>query len=72
MLAELGMSSIPSLFPVPRVQDAFTDDGTPIDPAYRSRIVTFLDELERYARALKHARERDQDRERSGWSDPGP
>ena len=26
-LAELGMPSIPSLFPVPKVQDAFDDDG---------------------------------------------
>ena len=59
------MSSIPSMFPVPRVQDAFREDGTPIDPAYQGRIGKFLDELEWYARALKHARELDQARARS-------
>lgn len=57
MLGELGMSSIPSIFPVPTVQNAFRDDGTPIDEAYHQRIVKFLDELEWYARALKTARE---------------
>ncbi len=36
-LAELGMPSIPSLFPVPKVQDAFDDEGRPIDPAWENR-----------------------------------
>ncbi len=65
MLAELGMSSIPSVFPIPRVQDAFEEDGTSLDPAYEPRLATFLDELEWYARALKQAREQDQARQRS-------
>ncbi len=65
MLAELGMSSIPSIFPVPKVQDAFTEDGSPLDAAYDSRIGKFLDELEWYARALKQARDHDRDRQRS-------
>ena len=65
MLAELGMSSIPSIFPVPKVQDAFTEDGSPLDAAYDSRLCKFLDELEWYARALKQARDQDQDRQRS-------
>lgn len=56
-LAELGMSSIPSIFPVPRIQEAFADDGTPQDPAWERRIARFLDELEWYAQALKSARE---------------
>jgi NAD(P)H-dependent FMN reductase len=34
MLAEMGMSSIPSIFPVPRVQDAFAEDGTPTDAVW--------------------------------------
>ena len=29
MLGELGMSSIPSIFPIPKVQDAFREDGSP-------------------------------------------
>ena len=55
-LAELGMSSIPSIFPVPKVQDAFAEDGTPTDTAMERRVGRFLDELEWYARALKEAR----------------
>jgi NAD(P)H-dependent FMN reductase len=57
MLAELGMPSIPSIFPVPKVQDTFDDDGTPRDPEYPRRIGRFLDELEWYARALQAARQ---------------
>jgi NAD(P)H-dependent FMN reductase len=56
ILAELGTPSIPSAFPVSQVQDAFDDDGNPLDQAYNERIVKFLDEYEWYANALKHAR----------------
>jgi NAD(P)H-dependent FMN reductase len=55
-LAELGMSSIPSIFPVPKVQDAFAEDGTPTDAGMERRVGRFIDELEWYARALKEAR----------------
>jgi NAD(P)H-dependent FMN reductase len=65
MLAELGMSSIPSTFPIPRVQDAFSEDGSPRDEIYTARIPRFLDELEWYARALKVARAQDRTRGRS-------
>ena len=57
MLCELGMPSIPSLLPVPRVQDAFDDDGHPHDEAYHRRTARFLDELEWYANALRAARQ---------------
>src|SRR3954454_14105595 len=53
LLAELGTPSIPSTFPVPKVQEAFDDDGNAHDPAYLRRIGRFLDELEWYAQALK-------------------
>ena len=56
MLCELGMPSLPSLFPIPKVQDAFDDDGNPRDEAYRRRSVRFFEELEWYAGALKEAR----------------
>ena len=56
MLGELGMPSIPSLLPVPKVQDVFHDDGTPKDPAYPGRVSKFLGELEWYANALRAAR----------------
>ena len=56
ILAELGMPSIPSLFPMPRVQDQFRDDGTPRDPGHERRVGRFLDEFAWYAEALKAAR----------------
>jgi NAD(P)H-dependent FMN reductase len=55
-LAELGMPSIPSMLPMPKVQDQFDKDGSPRDPAHERRAARFLDELEWYARALKEAR----------------
>ena len=57
-LAELGMPSIPSLFPIPKVQDAFEEDGRAKDVAYERRIGRFVDELAWYAEALKAARAR--------------
>lgn len=56
-LAELGMPSIPSLFPVPKVQDAFDEEGRAKDPAaWEKRVTRFLGELEWYAQALKEQR----------------
>jgi NAD(P)H-dependent FMN reductase len=55
-LAELGMPSIPSIHPMPKVQDQFEDDGTPRDPAHVRRIGRFLDEFEWYANALRLGR----------------
>jgi NAD(P)H-dependent FMN reductase len=57
MLCELGTPSIPSLLPVPKVQDAFDDKGHPHDDAWHPRADRFLGELEWYARALKAARQ---------------
>ena len=56
MLCELGTPSIPSLFPVPKVQDAFDEEGRPLDSDLERRAGRFLDELEWYANALKGAR----------------
>ncbi|WP_435010500.1 NADPH-dependent FMN reductase [Tundrisphaera lichenicola] len=56
MLGELGMPSIPSLLPVPKIQDAFYENGLPKDEAYRKRADRFLGELEWYAEALRSAR----------------
>jgi hypothetical protein len=56
-LAELGMSSIPSILAIPRIQDAFTPDGEPTDPNYPQRCERFFRELEWYAEALKAKRE---------------
>ena len=57
MLCELGTPSIPSLLPVPRVQEAFDEDGHPHDESFHRRAARFLDELEWYANALKAARQ---------------
>lgn len=57
ILAELGTPSIPSAFPISKVQSAFDDSGKPLDPAYDERITKFLDEYEWYAKAMKHARD---------------
>lgn len=59
MLAELGMSSIPSVLPVPRVQDAFDDEGRPQDEAWIRRADSFLEELEWYGEAMRVARIKD-------------
>jgi len=58
MLAEMGMSSIPSTFPIPAVQKAFDDEGVPKDEAYYQRATRFLEEFEWYAYALRDARSR--------------
>jgi NAD(P)H-dependent FMN reductase len=48
-LAELGMPSISSIFPMPKVQDQFDEDGTPRDPVHERRVGRFLKEFEWYA-----------------------
>ncbi len=62
MLAELGMSSIPSLLPIPRVQTAFDENGQPLDDSWRKRADKFLSELEWYASAMSAARRRTTER----------
>jgi len=58
-LAELGMSSIPSLLPIPRIGSALHEDGTPAEPERFGRQAgRFLDEFCWYAEALKERRAR--------------
>ncbi len=56
VLAELGMSSIPSVFLISQVQDSFTESGEAINENYNRRVVRFLDEFEWYLKALKEQR----------------
>ena len=56
MLGELGMPSIPSIFPVPSIAKALADDGQPTDAAMDRRFGRFATELEWYASALRTAR----------------
>jgi NAD(P)H-dependent FMN reductase len=57
-LCEMGMPSIPSMFPIAKVQETFAEDGTPADPVgIGRRFSRFASELEWYASALKKQRE---------------
>ena len=55
-LAELGMPTIPSLLPVPRIDEAFTAAGDPTNPGFEKRCERFFREFEWYAEALRQAR----------------
>jgi NAD(P)H-dependent FMN reductase len=56
MLCELGMPSISSLFPIPKIQDTLAGDGQPSDPALNRRFERYAAELEWYAEALQARR----------------
>jgi len=56
MLCELGMPSISSLFPIPKIQTALDPDGRPSDPAVDRRFERYAAELEWYAEALRDRR----------------
>jgi NAD(P)H-dependent FMN reductase len=56
MLCELGMPSTPSMFPVPRIASAFTEEGAAIDQNFHKRFARFASELEWYAEALRDRR----------------
>ena len=57
MLAEMGMPSIPSLLPIPRLQKVIDAAGTPAEPWLEAATGRFLDELEWYAEALRERRQ---------------
>jgi NAD(P)H-dependent FMN reductase len=57
LLCELGMPSIASTFPVPRVGSAFDEEGNELTPGAGRRFERFAAELEWYAEALKRQRE---------------
>lgn len=55
-LAELGMPSIPSVLPIPRIAEALTDDGKAQQPITERSMNRFLDEFLWYVGALGEAR----------------
>lgn len=55
-LAELGMSSVPSLLPIPRIAEAIDEDGVALEPIVDRSANRFLDEFIWYAAALAEAR----------------
>src|SRR4029078_5025134 len=56
MLCELGMPSISSLFPIPRIREAFDEAGAARGAKLDRRFERFAAELEWYAGALRDAR----------------
>lgn len=56
MSAEMGMPSIPSLLPFPRVHQVLDDDGVPTGDLPGKSADRFFDEFEWYANALRTAR----------------
>lgn len=58
LLGEMGMSSIPSILPFPKVHEALDADGKPTGERTEKATARFLAELEWYAEALKAARAR--------------
>lgn len=55
-LAELGMPSISSECPIPRIGSALDEDGKPQNEHVSRTLNRFLDEFEWYARALQRQR----------------
>ena len=56
IMAELGSPTLPTLFPISAVQDAFEEGGAAKEKAYEERIKQFIEEHEWYAMAMKAAR----------------
>ena len=56
MLCELGMPSISSLFPIPKVQAALDAEGRASEGVLDRRFQRFAAELEWYAEALRDRR----------------
>lgn len=56
-LAELGMPSIPSLLPIPRIQQALDEAGAPQADWLPKSAGRFLDEFMWYAQALRRQRD---------------
>ncbi len=62
LLAEVGMSSIPSLQPIPGVGSALSAEGVPLTQELAEKSVKFFDEFDWYMTALKLGREKNDPR----------
>jgi NAD(P)H-dependent FMN reductase len=58
LLAETGMSSIPSIQPIPQVQNALSAEGVALTEQLAEKTGRFFDEFEWYMRAMKAEREK--------------
>jgi len=57
VLAELGMPSIPTIFPISSIYQSINENGEAVEESYNTRIGRFVDELKWYASALKTQRQ---------------
>jgi NAD(P)H-dependent FMN reductase len=57
MLAEMGMTSIPSILPFPKAQETLAEDGSPTGDRPGKEADRFLDEFVWYANALRAGRQ---------------
>ena len=53
LLPEIGMPTIPSIFSISKVHEAFNKSGKDLTGNYEKKIQKFLDEFEWYAKAMK-------------------
>ncbi len=56
-LAELGMPSVPSILPIPRIHQALDEEGKPLESWITPSTDRFLAEFVWYAQALKRQRD---------------
>ena len=57
LLPEVGMPTIPTLQPIPMVQQALSEDGLPLTQSLAEQTEKFFDEFDWYMTALKLGRE---------------
>ncbi len=58
ILGEVGLVSIPSIFPISKIGDSFDEVGTDLSGKYSRRIKKFLDEFFWYSNTLKEGRKK--------------
>ena len=57
-LPEIGMPTIPSIFPISKIHESLSDEGDDLTGKYQKRVQRFVEELEWYAVALQRQREK--------------
>lgn len=57
IVAEQGMPSIPSIYPIPKIQDNLSDDGEPQRDDMRPLFEEFAEEFEWYMEAFRRQRD---------------
>ena len=57
-LAALGMSSITTTFPISNIEKSFDETGKDLTKDYDKQIISFIEELEWHAHALKNHRKK--------------